>query len=214
MKKITEIYKEYRIMPMLAIHQMRVAGVAMQICGSLDIEVDTQSVVKACLLHDMGNIIKFKLDKFPEWNEPEGTEYWEKVKYDFILKYGNHEHHASIKIVEEIGVSTRIKDLVNCVDSSSVEIIKMDNDFCKKICIYADNRVNPHNIVSIEERNLEAKKRYENHPNSFGDEEREFFAKNIREIEKQIFSHCKIKPEDINDESIKNYLEKLQDFSI
>ena len=38
--------------------------------------------------------------------------------------------------------------------------------------------------------------------------------KNLTEIEKQIFSHLNIKPEEINDESIKNYLEKLQDFSI
>ena len=48
-------------MPNLAMHQLRVAGVAMQICESLDTNIDTNSVVKACLLHDMGNIIKFNL---------------------------------------------------------------------------------------------------------------------------------------------------------
>jgi hypothetical protein len=214
MKKITEIYKDYKIMPMLAIHQMRVAGVAMQICDSLDIEIDKESIVRACLLHDMGNIIKFKLDKSPEWNEPEGTEYWEKIKYDYILKYGNNEHHASIEIARELGLSTYIQELVNCVDSSSVEVIKMDNDFCKKICIYVDNRVTPNGVVSAEEHSLEAKERYKDHPHAFDEEMRLFFNKNLFEIEKQIFSHTKIKPEDIDNESVSYYLEKLSDFSV
>ena len=40
MKKITEIYKEYKIMPNLQMHQYRVAAVAMQICESLNIKID------------------------------------------------------------------------------------------------------------------------------------------------------------------------------
>ena len=214
MKNIKEIYKEYNIMPMLALHQMRVAAAAEMICDSLDIPIDKKSIITACLLHDMGNIIKFKLDKFPKWNEPEGTDYWEKIKYDYILKYGNDEHIASIKIAEEIGVSSYIKDLINCVDSSSVEILKMENDFCKKICLYADNRVSPQGIVSAEAHSLDALERYKDHPHAFSEDKRNFFNENLFSIEDQIFSHSKIKPEDINDESVKEYLEKLIDFSI
>ncbi|OGJ05053.1 hypothetical protein A2387_02880 [Candidatus Nomurabacteria bacterium RIFOXYB1_FULL_36_10] len=214
MKKITEIYKEYNIMPMLAMHQMRVAGVAMQICEALDVEVDKESVIKACLLHDMGNIIKFKLEQRPEWNEPLGTAYWQGVKDDFILKYGNDEHHASLEIAKELGLSTSIYDLINCIDASVAEKIVIEDDFNKKICAYVDNRVSPHGVVSVEEHSLDAKKRYEDHPHAFDEEKRIFFNKNLFEIENQIFSHTKIKPEDINDESIVPYLEKLQDFSI
>ena len=36
----------------------------------------------------------------------------------------------------------------------------------------------------------------------------------MEEIENQIFSHSKIKKEDINDESVIPYLEKLKNFSI
>lgn len=214
MKNIIEIYKEYKIMPFLMKHQMRVASVAMQICESLDMKIEEENVVKACLLHDMGNIIKFNLNNFPEQNEPEGIEYWQKVKDEYIEKYGKNEHKATIQIGEELGVSQRILELINCVDSSTIEILAMDDDFNKKICMYADGRVTPHGVVSIEERSREAKERYKDHPNTFDEENRLHFNKNLNLIENQIFSHSNIKPEDINDESVKKYLEKLQDFSI
>lgn len=214
MKKITEIYKDYKIMPNLAMHQMRTASVAWEICDSLDIEIDRDSIIKACIIHDMGNIIKFKLEHFPKFCEPEGMEYWQNVKYDYILKYGNNEHLASEIIAKELEMSDRIIELVNCIDSASVEIIALENDFSKKICMYSDNRVAPYGIVSARERSLEAKERYKDHPRAFDDEKRKFFMDNIDLMEKQIFSHSKIKPEDIDDDSIKNYLEKMVDLSI
>jgi hypothetical protein len=214
MKKITEVYKEYKIMPNLQMHQYRVAAVAMQICESLDIDINKENIIIACLLHDMGNIIKFRLDYFPEFNNPEGLDYWQKVKDDYILRYGNDEHHATLKIAKEIGVNNYILELLNSVDPLLVEINKNDTNFDKKICVYADNRVTPHGIVSLKERSFEAKKRYENHPNFFNDDEHDSFNKNMEEIEKQIFSHSKIKKEDINDESIISYLEILKNFNI
>ena len=201
-------------MPNLVMHQIRVAAVAMQICESLDIEIEKENIIRACLLHDMGNIIKFQLDLFPEWNNPEGTEYWQIIKNEYISKYGKNEHQASLLIALELGVIDRIKDLVYCVDSASVEKIAQGNDFSEKICMYADGRVTPHGVVSINERTLEAKERYKNHPNKFDEESRFHFNKNLNSIEKQIFSHTKIKPEDITDDSIKDYLEKLKNFSI
>ena len=214
MKKITDIYTQYKIMPNLQMHQFRVAAVAFQICDSLDIKIEKEDILKTCLLHDMGNIIKFNLNYFPEWNNPEGIEYWQKIKDDYITKYGNDEHHATIKIAKEIGIDSFVLDLIDSVDPSLIEINRKDLNFNKKICIYADNRVTPHGIVSIKERNIEAKKRYENHPHAFDENGHIHFIENIKEIEKQIFSHSKIKPEDITDESTIFYLENLKNFEI
>jgi hypothetical protein len=214
MKKIEDIYKDYKIMPNLALHQYRVSAVAIQICDSLDVEINKENIVKACIFHDMGNIIKFNLNHFPEWNNPEGTEYWQSVKSDYISKYGNNEHKASLQIAKELGLSSDILGLIDCVDSSSVEIIRIEDDFAKKICIYSDNRVTPHGVVSAEDHSLEAKERYKDHPHAFDEESRQFFNKNLNLIEEQIFSHSNIKPEDINDSSIEKYLGELQDFSI
>lgn len=214
MKNIIDIYKEYKIMPNLVMHQVRVAAVAMQICDSLDMNIDKDSVIKACLLHDMANIIKFNLEYFPEQNKPEGIDFWQNVKNDYILKYGSNEHIASLEIAKELGVSSYIYDLVNCVDSSTVEYIAKGEDFGKKICIYADNRVTPNGVVSAEERSLEAMERYKNHPHSFNEERRSNFNKYLFSIEDQIFSNINLKPEDINDESIIMNIKKLEAFSI
>jgi len=214
MRKITEIYKEYKIMPNLAMHQFRVAAVASVLCDSISVSIDKQSVTTACLLHDMGNIIKFNLSKFPEWNEPEGLDYWESVKSDFISRYGSNEHKANVEIVKEMNLPSRIADLVDWVDAESIEDGKNCSDFARKICVYADNRVTPHKIVSIHERNQEAKKRYEDHPHAFDDESSLFYLKNMEEIEKQIFHHANIKPEDITDEVIKEVIDELMNFEI
>lgn len=214
MQDITEVYVEYKIMPLLAMHQLRVAAVAEMICDSLDIDVDKESVIKACLLHDMGNIIKFNLDYFPETLKPEGRDYWQGIKDEYIKKYGTNEHEASAKIAEEIGATDLIKDLIGAIDSKLIEDIKNSDSFEKKICIYADNRASPHHIVSLEEHSLEAKERYKNHHRSFSEESRIFFNENIKEIEKQIFSHAKIEPSEINDETVSPYIKKLRNFYV
>ncbi|MFA6355280.1 MAG: HD domain-containing protein [Candidatus Paceibacterota bacterium] len=214
MKNIIEIYKEYKIMPILVMHQVRVAAVAIQISKSLnDKKINEDSILKACLLHDMGNIIKFDLDHFSDWNKPEGTEYWQKIKNEYIEKYGKNEHKATLLIGKEIGISSRILELIDSIDSSVAKNIVEGDDFEKKICMYADNRVSPHGIVSAEEHSLDAKERYKNHPNVFNEESRVSFMKNLFIIEKQIFSNSNIKPEEINDESIKNYLEELKNYN-
>jgi hypothetical protein len=211
MKNITDIYSEYKIMPMLSIHQIRVAAVANMICDSLSVPIDKDNIIKACLLHDIANIIKFDLN-FPIQNEPTEINYWQQVKDEYIIKYGKNEHEASVKIAKELGLSNRVVELIASVDSAFIVdgSIKNNNDFGKKICSYADGRVTPHNVASIKDRNEEARKRYENHPHSFSEESRHLFISGMEDIEKEIFSHANIKPEDINDDSIQSYIDKLK----
>lgn len=214
MRNITDIYTEYKIMPNLALHQLRVAGVAMQICESLDVSIDTEAVVTACLLHDMGNIIKFKLEYFPEFLEPLGLEYWGKVQDDYMQKYGTDEHHASSVIAQEIGVPNRILELIDCIGFREATHNRDSEDFHKKIVAYADMRVCPNGIDSLEARFIDTRKRYFSKGSSTvilsNPEERISFEKALEEIEKQIFSHCKIKPEDITEQSTAPYVEKLK----
>ncbi len=212
--KIIDIYKKYKIMPNLALHQIRTASVAIAICDSLNISVEKDIIVLACLIHDMGNIIKFKLDYFPEFSNPEGLEYWQKVQYDYISKYGEDEHVATYQIAKELGIDEKVIELLASIRSKSIEDIKLSDDFNRKICIYTDGRVTPYGVVSLGERMSEAKKRYEHHKHAFPDKEHNFFKENIWEIENQIFSHSIIKPDDINDDSIYLILENLKNFEI
>ena len=212
MRKITDIYEEYKIMPNLQMHQLRVAAVAKQICESLDFGIDKDIVVRVCLLHDMGNIIKSKLDYFPQFTQPEGIEYWENVKEKFIEKHGSDEHEATVKIIQELGQNENIAYLAGENRFSFMCKHKDGKDFIQKLIHYADGRVGPYGVLSFDERMNDANKRYKS--SSFDEEERNRLVNCGKDIEKQIFAHSNIKPEDINDESVAGIIEELKNFEI
>ena len=215
MRKITEIYKQYNIMPNLQLHQLRVAAVAYKICDSLDISIDKDSIIVACLFHDMGNIVKSDLGYFPDFEESQNIGYWQKIKNEFIEKYSSNEHEATSKIIEEINLPDGAADLIDRLRFHLVCKDKEEDDFNMKIMHYADMRVGPYGILSYNERMIDAKKRYQNRENhSVDEEERQKLVECGCEIEKQIFSHSNSKPEDINDRSTSNIVEGLKNYEI
>ncbi len=214
--QILEIYKKYKIMPQLAEHQFAVAAVADVICENFKIDIDRENIIKACLLHDMGNIAKFTFDEPSKYLIPESEqgrlEYWQQVKDEFIQKYGSGSHNVTMKIVGELGVSARIIELVDCVGFEQGVDNEATNDFGKKICAYSDMRVGPKGVFSLEERLADLRVRYKNH--SEGTPERDSFEQALRQIEKQIFEHCSIKPEDITAHAVGERKEGLKSFEI
>ena len=75
-RKITDIYKEYKIMPSLQMHMLRVAAVTKMIVDNYNMDLDKESLVVAALVHDLGNIVKMdNMATFPDFFEPEGVEY-------------------------------------------------------------------------------------------------------------------------------------------
>jgi hypothetical protein len=213
-KNISEIYKEYKIFPALQEHMFRVAAVAYLICGNFNEPLPKEEIVLACLLHDMGNIIKIDLDVFPKCFEQEGIDYWQKVKDDYIAKYGTNEHKANVLIARELGFPKEIIDMVDRFDFSHACKYASGDNMVHKVINYADWRVDPHGIVSYHERQEEAKKRYQNRPDSIGGEAREKLRVCGNEVEKQIFSKCKIKPEDINDQTAAAVILELRNFVV
>jgi hypothetical protein len=168
-------------------------------------------VVTACLLHDMGNIIKFKLN-VPEFLQPEGLKYWEGVRQEFKDKYKGDEHVATIEIAKEIGVSDSVIKLIQAISFLRAHENVTTEDFSRKITAYSDDRVTPHSVVSLEDRLADLRRRY-NHKG--GDtRERRNFEESMREVEKQIFAKCKIKPEDITDTSVAPIIEELKTFVV
>jgi len=201
-------------MPSLQEHMFRVAAVASLICDNFNESLDRDTIILACLFHDMGNIIKSRMDVFPEFLEPEGIEYWQNVKNEYIKKYGEDEHKATIQIMKELGLSQEIIATINKIIFSLLCNHRDGNDIFIKIIVYADNRVDPHGIVSYDERMNEAKKRYTNRKNTVLEEERQKLVACGKEIERQIFSKCKIKPEDITNETTAPIVSSLRNFVI
>ena len=201
-------------MPNLQLHQLRVAAVATMICDSLTIEVDKKTIVTVCLLHDMGNIIKSELTFFPEFTEPEGLEYWQKVKDEFIQKYGTDENKAILSIMEELLLPEIVIKTVEHNRFSLLCKTKESTNMVFKLIKYSDMRVGPYGVLSYDERMDDARKRYQGKEHLFPSDGRETLIDCGKEIENQIFAQSTIKPEDINDESVRNIMEDLKNYEI
>ncbi|MFA6520198.1 MAG: HD domain-containing protein [Candidatus Paceibacterota bacterium] len=212
MRTILDIYKEYKIMPNLQMHMLRVAAVASIICDNFDEPLPKEDIITACLLHDTGNILKFKLGYFPEFLEPEGLEYWQKVKDKYKQKYGEDEHVATLKIAKELQASDQILELIYAISFVRAPITASEQKFGDKIVEYADSRVTPFGVVGLEDRLMDLRKRYDH---KGGDTpERRAYEQAVRDIEQQIFVKCSIKPEDITDKSVAPVVTLLKNFVI
>src|SRR5438045_2401455 len=107
---ISEIYKKYKITPLLQQHQLRAASVGAYIADHWNIkqQIDKDGIIQTLLLHDMGNIIKFDFDD-SELNPSDEKEYWKAVQKEFVEKYGHDEHIATNMIAKEIGVTAKVE---------------------------------------------------------------------------------------------------------
>jgi len=210
---ILDIYKKYKIMPQLQEHQLRVAGVAFLVCESFEGDINKQDIVTACLLHDMGNIIKFDLSQANNYvNQDIDSAYWTGVQEEFKKKYGDNEHQAHMEIAREIGASDRIIDLIGCIRFLEAPTTAAGQDFGKKIVQYSDDRVGPKGVISLEGRFADLRERYKKHGEN--SPERDNFENALREIERQIFAYCKIVPADITPESVNKKIEQLKNYQI
>jgi len=214
MRTISEIYEEYKISPWLQEHMLRVASVAKIICDSSDIDLDNNHIISACLLHDTGNIIKFDLNKFPEFVEKNGSiEYWQEVQNEFFEKYGRDEHQATMKIGREIGVSEKTLEYIDLMGFDNVEAVDEAGDVNNKICSYSDMRVAPHGIRSLKERLDDGVKRYKD-VMDFDPVETDRIHNKLYSFEKEIFSNLSIKPADINNTVAKPIIEELKNYIV
>ena len=207
---IIEIYKKYHLPENLQMHMLRVAA-----CSNLIIdnwtgaEIDNKAIIRVCLLHDMGNIVKIPED-FSKDQE------FLKIRKKYFDKYGTNDHEINLEIGKQEGLTEQELTILDGKRSKKNEETLKSNSYERKICAYCDQRVAPDGVVSIKERLEDAKVRYKNKPLSVWSNEEK--ANHLIEcslgIEKQIMKYCKLKPEDINDFSIKEYIEQLKVYDI
>jgi hypothetical protein len=208
---ILDIYSKYQIMPNLQTHMLRVAGVGKIIAEDLCDQGEVENIIRTTLLHDMGNILKFDLTQFPKFLEPQGLDYWQGVKDQYRQKYGPDEHQASLQIAQEIGVSQRVLELIESINFSKAKENVVSMDLAKMICGYADDRVAPDGVVSLEERIADLEKRYGQKYSSPEDKQRrKEFAEYTRSIEKRIFDSSSLKPDQINDTLVESQFDQLK----
>ncbi|MCU0660218.1 MAG: HD domain-containing protein [Candidatus Pacebacteria bacterium] len=214
MSRIEEIYETYDIMPTLREHMYRVAAVASVICDSLSLSSkEKQEIVIACLLHDMGNLIKFRLGDLPQLLAPKGLIYWQSIQEVWKQKYGTDEHLATRKIAEELGVSDRILMLVDSIGFPNGKRNLLEADISKMIAGYADMRVSPYGVRPLLDRLDDLQKRYKDKSNNEKESQQELIIA-FTGIEKYIFANASISPEMITEEAITVLLPELKSVTI
>jgi hypothetical protein len=216
MPKITEVYDKYNIDKMLLAHQLRVAAVAKLVCDNFTKPVDTGTVITACLLHDMGNILKYDFSQPGDWYQPKGKEYWRQVQKAVATKYNsNDEHEVTLKIAKELKVSQAVLDCIKSIDFGRAIETYSGSKLEPKICSYADLRVTPLGVVSLRERLDEGARRYKNRPDKWLSSD---IAAKIHQAcfdnEAFISRHCRLKLSDITDELAAPIAEQLKAYEI
>lgn len=207
---IIEIYQKYHLPENLQMHMLRVAA-----CSNLIIdywngpEIDKKSIIRVCLLHDMGNIVKITPD---QTNDKEFLQY----RQQWIDKYGEDDHRINDIIAKQEGITEKEIHIMDEKILKNNEKTANNDSFEIKICAYCDQRITPTGVASIKERLEELKKRHQQKGKGsmVNEKAANSLIQSATEIEKQIMEYCKLKPEDINDDNIKSYIEKLKYWEI
>lgn len=207
---IIEIYNKYHLPENLQMHMLRVAACSNLIIDNWNgLEIDRKSIIRVCLLHDMGNMVKIPVEESKD-------EEFLKVRKKYFDKYGTNDHEINLEIGKQEGLTEKEITILDGKRSRKNEETLQSNSYERKICAYCDQRVAPNGVIGITERLEDAKIRYKDKPLSVwsNEEKANYLIECSLGIEKQIMKYCKLKPEDINDSTIETYIEKLKKYEI
>jgi len=190
-EQIIPIYDRFEIPPNLREHMFRVAAVADMICsnwGNEVIAINRDEAVASCLVHDLGNIAKMKMESTESINmlgeEAPNAAHWRAVRERAIQKYGGTSDEATTNMAKEAGIDDRIIFIIENGGAGPLlltDSIIRTQDWSLKILSYADCRVTPYGIASARERVGDLSRRY-------GDGHKDYFG-NVAEVERQIFAN-------------------------
>ena len=206
---ILKIYNQYHLPENLQMHMLRVAA-----CTNLILDnwmgktIDRKAITRVSLLHDMGNMVKI-----PE--EGQDREFI-VIRRKYFEEYGTNDHEINMVIGKNQGLNNKELEILDGKRSRKNEQTAKSDNYEIKICAYCDQRVAPDGVVSLKERLEDAKIRYKDKPLSVwsNEEKANQLIKLALEIEEQVMRYCKLKPEDINNQSIQTYIDRLKEYEI
>ncbi|HLD03253.1 MAG TPA: HD domain-containing protein [Candidatus Dojkabacteria bacterium] len=217
--KIKQIYLDYKIPPNLQTHMLRVTSLTNILINAwTGDEIDRKTLIKACLFHDMGNLLKFDLVNQVHFlgDEAKNLAYWKRVKAKMLEKYGSDEHQATIEICQEIGLDEKALFIVKNKEFSNFDNISLSHNWELKLAAYADHRIGPLGILSLRKRFAEQAKRYKlSRPKSAHlSEKREILANAAFRVEKQLMKYISRNVHKITNAEIAASLYNFLDYSV
>ena len=196
---VQEIYTKLQNPLNLQEHMLSVAKVAMFIYDHWNGDsLDKDLLLQTTLLHDVGNIVKFDMQKYPEYmgEEQSRIDYWMKVQKEIIDKYGADDHSVTEKMLSEFKIDPIvINNILSKSYSNTIGIVKSDN-WILKILLYADLRVSPTGVISLRKRLDEVRERLEKY------KDRTDLYEAAIEVENQIQQNISCNVSEITDKRI------------
>jgi len=164
--KISELYERYHIMPQLKTHMLRVAAVGKLVAEAWKSECDADFATQLCLVHDLGNIVKFDLtekSRGSKFGEIDNLQHWQDIQSRYWKKYGHDAHDATTGILQEAKLEKFI-DAINEEEElyfaeATSEKLALANPG-SIILLYADCRVTPAGVSSYRVRVNDLAERY------------------------------------------------------
>ncbi len=204
-----EIYDRFFVTNSIRNHLLRTAAVARFLVRRCQLPADENLVCAVMLLHDLGNIVKtsFQGSRFFQY-ETKPRQEWLTIKEQIIKKYGEFDDEATSNMLDELGVSRRIRNVLESAKNDKILQIIENDDWAVKICAYADYRVGPESVLSLSNRFIDLEERYKKKPLKFRltNKQATIIKKGFFSLEKQLFAQTKCSPEDISEESIQQFL--------
>lgn len=122
----------------------------------------------AMSVHDVGNLVKM-----PESDQlalrmlqesEESLERWRLATRVARARYGSDDHIATQTMLSELGIRDDLRKLVARKSSKNLPSVISRKIGVELLALYADMRVGPFGVVTIEERHHEASARYRGTP--------------------------------------------------
>lgn len=212
-----EVYEKYQVPPWLQLHQVRVAAVADTV-ARMHADANVSLIVTTCLVHDIGAIVKFDFEymrrALPGLASADEIPHWEAVQKEIRARYGTEEHEATDAILSDLGKSNE-REIFDQMGLTNMPRILASGDRNLQIVQYADMRVGPFGVLSIQERLADGAARYASVWEEDGTARiANSFPRDVQKLEEILFAGVERRPEDISDASIAVRMQELWDYAI
>lgn len=204
--KVSQVYKIYQTPKNLQEHMLRVASLASIIVENwIGTEINKESVIKACTIHDIAKPMNFDLAKQAQFGMSENEiEELRQLQNHIKTNFGTEEHQATVGIAKEIGCNANVVKYIDDLEWKYIPRLLGANEIDPLIPIYCDMRVGPKGVLTLQVRLEELKNRAEG--NDYEDN-----VRNGNVLEQLIVKSVSTDLNSITDEQINQKFEKLLD---
>lgn len=143
--------------------------------------------------------------------------YWQEQQVLAIKNFGKDEYQATLKMVSQLSTPAKVLEILSGVSISNAKQIANNSDFNLKVALYADYRIAPQGLVSLDQRIDDLLVRYA------GREQESELARPstmeanrhwLKQIEQQLASQLKISINQLNSQLVEERASALQNYDI